>query len=155
MLRCGIKRWGSWFVMLNKFVALTILGSTQIPSLSAEQIQFIEGPTIYISETNGLKVNQDAHTTFESFVRNWSQFEILIDKNLFPIKAPNCKQTIQLRFKGIEPIKNETNQVQKSRWELLERLRTNNIEDTTPVFHYINRSANGKYTLEYCNVFVE
>ncbi|MDP3188203.1 hypothetical protein [Limnobacter sp.] len=40
----------------------------------------------------------DAQATLESFVRNWSQFEILVDKQYFPIKAPNCKQTIQIRF---------------------------------------------------------
>lgn len=128
---------------------------------AVEPIQLIANPTIYITDTNGLRVNQDAQKTLESFVRNWAQFEILIDKNLFPIEAPNCKETIQIRFKGIEPVKDQISQVQKSRWELLERLRNDSFKNTTPVFlqldtkQYIKKSANGKYIMDYCNVFVE
>jgi hypothetical protein len=106
-------------------------------------------------------VNQDAQTTLESFVRNWSQFEILVNKEHFPIEAPNCKQTIQIRFKGIEPVKNQISQVQKSRWELLERIRNGNDGNASPIFlqidtkPYMKKSADGKYRLAYCNVFVE
>ncbi|MCE2746501.1 MAG: hypothetical protein LW710_11440 [Burkholderiales bacterium] len=147
--------------MANKFAAFTLLFCTQVNLLATEPIQFIEIPTIYISDTNDLHVNEDAPATLESFVRNWSQFEILIDKKLFPIEAPNCQRTIQIRFKGIEPNKSQISPVQKSRWELLDRLRNGNLKDTTPIFlqldtkHYIKKSANGKYVLEYCNVFVE
>ncbi|MDZ4056653.1 MAG: hypothetical protein U1D69_06740 [Polynucleobacter sp.] len=148
-------------MMPNKFSVLVILTCSHLNSVFAEPIRFIERPTIYISDTSILKVNQDAQTTLESFVRNWSQFELLIDKNLFPIKAPNCQKTIQIRFKGIEPIKNRISPAQQSRWELLERLRKSNIQDTSPVFlqidtrQYMKKSADGKYTLDYCNVFVE
>jgi hypothetical protein len=161
ILKSGIKPLGSLFAMLSKHTVFTLLICTQVNVLANEPIQFIDNPTIYISDTNGLKVNEDAQTTLESFVRNWSQFEILVDKNLFPIEAPNCQRTIQIRFKGIEPTKNRISQVQKSRWELLNRLRNSNLKDTTPIFlhldtkHYIKKSANGKYMLDYCNVFVE
>lgn len=147
--------------MSSKFTVLTILICIQFNVLAAESIQFIDNPTIYISTTTDLRVNQDVQTTLESFVRNWSQFEILVDKNLFPIEAPNCQKTIQIRFKGIEPTKNQISQVQKSRWELLNRLRNNNFQNTTPIFlqvdtrQYMKQSADGKYTLDYCNVFVE
>lgn len=147
--------------MPNKFSVLVILTFSHLNSVFAEPIRFIERPTIYISDTSILKVNQDAQTTLESFVRNWSQFEILVDKNLFPIEAPNCQKTIQIRFKGIEPIKNRISPAQQSRWELLNRLRNDNSQNTTPVFlridtkHYVKKSADGKYTLDYCNVFVE
>ncbi len=93
--------------MRNKFSVLVILTFSQLNSVFAEPIRFIERPTIYISDTSILTVNQDAQTTLESFVRNWSQFEILVDKKFFPIEAPNCKQTIQIRFKGMEPFKNQ------------------------------------------------
>lgn len=147
--------------MLNKHVtAVLLLFALSTPTF-AETIKFIENPTIYISSTADLKVNQDAQITLESFVRNWSQFEILVNKKHFPIEAPNCKQTIQIRFKGIEPVKNQISQVQKSRWELLERIRNGNDGNASPIFlqidtkPYMKKSADGKYRLAYCNVFVK
>lgn len=147
--------------MLNKNTVLSLLIFTQAHAVSAEPIRLIENPTIYISSVTDLKINQDTQSTLESFVRNWSQFEILVDKQLFPIEAPNCKNTIQIRFKGIEPVKNHITQIQKSRWELLERIKNGNHQNAPPVFLridtklYMQKSADGKYTLDYCNVFVE
>jgi len=86
--------------MPNKFSVLVILTFSHLNSVFAEPIRFIERPTIYISDTSILKVNQDAQTTLESFVRNWSQFEILVDKNLFPIEAPNCQKPFRFDSKA-------------------------------------------------------
>ena len=91
----------------------------------------------------------DAQATLESFVRNWSQFEILVDKQF------------KFDFKGIEPAENQVNPIQQSRWELLERIRNRNQQEASPVFLqidtklYMHKSADGKYALNYCNVFVE
>ena len=88
--------------MLSKHYICVAVICFLVHPTSAQTFKFIENPTIYISGKADLKVNQDAQMTFESFVKNWSQFEILVDKKLFPIDAPNCKETIQIRFKGIE-----------------------------------------------------
>ncbi len=147
--------------MLSKHAIAIFLSLVLSNSTFAQTIKFIQSPTIFISSTVDLKVNQDAHTTLESFARNWSQFEILVNKQHFPIDAPNCKENIQIRFKGIEPVTNQISEVQKSRWELLQRIRNGNYHNTSPILlaidttQYIKKSKDGNFALDYCNVFVE
>ncbi|HEY1057673.1 MAG TPA: hypothetical protein VGE55_02965 [Limnobacter sp.] len=137
-----------------------ILASITPLATAANNIQWVDGPALVIGNTSNLTTNADAPTTLEAFVRNWSQFEILVPKNQFPIAAPNCKQTVQIRFKGIEPTTADINAVQQARWNLLQAIRTEDASlfpitlkvDTSA---YIAKGNNGQYALRYCNVFVE
>jgi len=148
--------------MLNKnllVLSLLLLLLQPYPIL-AEQIRFLDEPVLYFADTHELTVNAEALSTLESFVRNWSQFEILVPKDQFPIDAPNCKQTVQIRFKGIEPVNNMASATQKARWDLLEKIRNKVDRKVAPLIvtvdtsGYVRRLENGKLRLSYCNVFV-
>jgi hypothetical protein len=149
--------------MLNKnllVLSLLLLLLQPYPIL-AEQIRFLDEPVLYFADTHELTVNAEALSTLESFVRNWSQFEILVPKDQFPIDAPNCKQTVQIRFKGIEPVNNMASATQKARWDLLEKIRNKDDRNVAPLIvavdtsQYVKRLENGKLRLSYCNVFID
>ena len=147
--------------MLNKSLLVVSLFLLPPHPILAEQIKFLNEPVLYFANTHDLTVNEEAPSTLESFVRNWSQFEILVPKDQFPIDAPNCKQTVQIRFKGIEPLNNMASVTQKARWDLLEKIRNKVDRNVAPLIvtvdtsRYVNRLENGKLRLSYCNVFID
>jgi hypothetical protein len=147
--------------MLNKSLLVLSLLLLQPHPILAEQIKFLNEPVLYFADTYDLTVNKEAPSTLESFVRNWSQFEILVPKDQFPIPAPNCKETVQIRFKGIKPVNDMASATQKARWDLLERIRNQNDNNAGPLIltvdttQYMKRFEDGPYRLSYCNVFVD
>ena len=147
--------------MFNKSLLVVSLFLLQPHPILAEQIKFLNEPVLYFANTHDLTVNEEAPSTLESFVRNWSQFEILVPKDQFPIDAPNCKQTVQIRFKGIEPVNNMASATQKARWDLLEKIRNKDDRNVAPLIvavdtsQYVKRLENGKLRLSYCNVFID
>ncbi len=129
-------------------------------ALASESIQFFSSPSLVLNQTSDLRVSAIAPTDIQSFVRNWSQFEILVPKKNFPIEASNCKETIQIRFKGIEPSGTTITAKQMTRWELLQAIRQNE-QNIAPVIlevdvsAYMTKHSDGRYSLSYCNVFVD
>ncbi|WP_334120172.1 hypothetical protein [Limnobacter sp.] len=146
---------------MKKQISVVLLLTFPTHLLAGAGIQFLNKTTLFITNIQELSLHQQAPSSIKQLIENWSQFEILVNKKHFPIEAPNCKQTIKIRFKGIEPVKDQISQVQKSRWELLERIRNGNDGNASPIFlqidtkPYMKKSADGKYRLDYCNVFVE
>ncbi len=146
--------------MFAKACCVLSLGCFAPFATASGHIHFLTKPSLVLSDTSGVQVNPDAPTDIQSFVRNWSQFEILVPKKNFPIEASNCKETIQIRFKGIEPSGTTITAKQLARWELLQAIRQNE-QNIAPVIlavdvsAYMTKHSDVRYSLSYCNVFVD
>ncbi len=96
-----------------------------------------------------------------AFENESGQFEVYLDKNLFPIAAPMCRNTIILRMPGTNPFGNQVQQSISEKKALFERIQSmvnthsGSVEVVIELNPYVKKIRNKPLTLELtqCNVF--
>jgi hypothetical protein len=114
-----------------------------------------------ISASSQIRLDPGAPDSASELVRDWGQFELQLPKEHFPLRAPNCRGKIRLRFIAITPDDPNREIRLDERWALLQKLQR--IEQGEPneaviqlnLKHYVTRKASGEVVLSYCNAFAD
>ena len=105
------------------------------------------------------ELTKNNFTLSKKSIRSNGQFEVLIPKAFFPIKAPNCKKNIILRMPDTFATKGEeAYQERISLFDKIQEVKTGNIKSLKVVIElnpYIERLNIQplEIQLQYCNVF--
>lgn len=149
-------------ISLNRVGAVAILLSICSCSLavndkSASYIVNTTGGKPYyhlMYSLNSEKIDSVDRLTKDEFYQNGGQFEVHINKDLFPIRSPNCKSNIILRMPWVK--ENSSLDEKYGLYKDIAALREDNDGKTVDVAielnPYIDSDDNGIY-LTQCNVF--
>jgi hypothetical protein len=118
-------------------------------------------PELVLSLTPGdiARIRPGNETPFESFDRDWGQFEVLVPKDRFPIPAPNCRRNVILRMPAVDPDASDREHRIEQRWQMfrsLHELTRNHIDGVQTRLArgpYMEIDDDGKPVLEYCNAY--
>ncbi len=113
-----------------------------------------------ISKDDIASIDEFNGSTYEEFMSSYGQFEILIPKERFVFRAPNCRQNIKLRMYGILSKAKNRQKLLEYHWQLLQEFRTvakgEKESLTVPIdpSPYMKLDKNGEPILQYCNAFI-
>lgn len=118
-------------------------------------------PTFTLTADNIASILPPRNTSESEFSRRWGEFEIRVPKGRFPLPAPHCRSTVILRMPARVPGRRSSAERLRLRWELFQSIwqivadRHGELTLTLAQEPYTRRGLDGKYTLEYCNAYIE
>lgn len=119
-----------------------------------------------LTQQNIVSIDTKKDKNRKAFEADYGQFEVYIQKEMFPVPAPNCKKNIILRMPGTSPDAPGAKKQLELNWQLFQSIhaviegKLASVEIHIEIKHspgiapYMLLDKQGNPVLEWCNAFI-